>query len=90
VQPFDFSFYPVYAYGRNPRKKYAMQHTTMMQEAILERQGDLDTVEWLVYGKHYAKNGDEETAFQAYYMAHLLDYARIGTNADLPFKTVDN
>jgi hypothetical protein len=23
VQPFDFSFYPVYAYGRNPRKKYA-------------------------------------------------------------------
>jgi hypothetical protein len=62
----------------------------MMQEAILDRKGDLDTIEWLVYAKHYAKNGDEETAFQAYYMAHLLNYDKIGTNADLPFKTQDN
>ena len=34
-----------------------------MKEAVLERRGDLDLLDWLVIGKHYAKNGDEETAF---------------------------
>lgn len=58
-----------------------------MKEALLDRKGDLDSLDWLLLGKHYAKNGDEETAFQAYYMAHLMDYDKIDTNGDLKFKT---
>ena len=59
----------------------------MLNESVFDRRGDLDVLEWLTYAKHYAKNGDDVMAFQAYYMAHLLGYERIATNADLPFNT---
>ena len=61
-----------------------------MREALLTRKGDLDVLEWLVIAKHYAKNGEEETAFQCYYMAHLMDHDKIYTNSLLQFDTLDN
>ena len=51
-----------------------------MSEIVLERKGNLDVLDWLVIAKHYSKNGEEELAFQCYYMAHLLD-KRIKTNS---------
>lgn len=59
-----------------------------MHEALLVRKGDLDVLEWLVIARHYAKNGEEETAFQCYYMAHLMDHDRILTNSKLQFDTL--
>ena len=61
-----------------------------MRTALLERKGDLDVLEWLCLAKHYAKNGEEETAFQCYYMAHLMDPERIKTNSKLQFNTLEN
>ena len=79
----------MYGYGRTERKKYLLQHTQFIKESLFERKGDLDLIDWLLLGKHYAKNGDEETAFQAYYMAHLLAHDKISTNGDLPFNTME-
>ena len=45
------------------KKKYLIQHSYQMHKALLERKGDLDVLEWMVLAKHYAKNGEEETAF---------------------------
>ena len=59
-----------------------------MHEAILKRKGDLDVLEWLVIAKHYAKNGEEETAFQCYYMVHLMDHEHVFTNGNLQFDTL--
>ena len=50
-------------FAQNDKKKYLMQHSSQMQQALLKRNGDLDVLEWLVLAKHYAKNGEEETAF---------------------------
>ena len=61
-----------------------------MHTALLERKGDLDVLEWMVLAKHYAKNGEEETAFQCYYMAHLMDHERVLTNSQLQFETLPN
>jgi hypothetical protein len=41
---------------------------------IFEKKGDVDVLDWLMLGMHYAKNSDEEVAFAAYYMAHLIDH----------------
>ena len=75
--------------GMNEKKKYSLQHTQLMYEVLLEKKGKIDVLDWLVLAKHYSKNGEEEIAFQCYYMAHLLD-RRIGTNSQLPFDTLDN
>ena len=58
-----------------------------MKEALLDRRGDVDELDWLVMARHYARNGEEEQAFQAYYMAHLLNHGKIGANASLAFET---
>ena len=58
-----------------------------MKEAILDRKGDIDELDWLVMARHYARNGEEEQAFQAYYMAHLLNHQKIGANSSLAFET---
>lgn len=58
----DYSFWAVYAYRYN-KKRYASQHYTMLNEALFERRGDLDVLEWLTYGKHYAQSGDDNLAF---------------------------
>ena len=50
-------------FAAHDQKKYLMQHTHQMHQALLKRKGDLDVLEWLVIAKHYAKNGEEETAF---------------------------
>ena len=58
-----------------------------MTEAMLERRGDIDELDWLVIARHYARNGEEEQAFQAYYMAHLTNHQKIATNSSLKFET---
>lgn len=45
-----------------------------MIKDTLDKQGNLDVLDWLLLGTHYSKNLEEEMAFQAYYMAHLLDH----------------
>lgn len=61
-----------------------------MHTALLKQKGDLDVLEWLVIAKHYAKNGEEETAFQCYYMAHLMDHEKVFTNGKMQFDTLDD
>ena len=61
-----------------------------MKEVLIEKRGNIDVIDWVTLGKHYMKNGDEEIAFQCYYMAHLLDPDRIRANSDLAFETLDN
>ena len=59
----------------------------LMKEVRLDRKGDVDELDWLVMARHYARNGEEEQAFQAYYMAHLLNHKKIGANSSLKFET---
>ena len=89
-QPDDFSRGVLRGFASNDKKKYLLQHSRQMNQAILERKGDLDVLEWLCLAKHYAKNGEEETAFQCYYMAHLMDHERVHTNSKLQFDTLIN
>lgn len=62
-QPDDFSRGVMDSFAANDKRKYLMQHSSQMHQALLTRKGDLDVLEWLVLAKHYAKNGEEETAF---------------------------
>ena len=75
--------------GMSEKKKYLMQHTQLMIEVLLDKKGDsVDVLDWVVLGKHYTKNGEEEIAYQCYMMPHLLDHERIGNNSQLPFDTI--
>ena len=53
----DFSWYPIYCFGFKPRYKYKLQSVSLLSEAILERKGDIDAVEWLTLAKHFQKTG---------------------------------
>ena len=55
---------------------------------MLENKGEASSIDWLMIGMHYAKAAEEEVAYQAYYMAHLLDHENIGTNSQLKFDTI--
>ena len=90
IQPDDFSLGVIMGFASNDKRKYLMQHTQQMRHALITRKGDLDVLEWLVIARHYAKNGEEETAFQCYYMAHLMDHERVFTNGKLQFDTLAN
>ena len=60
-----------------------------MIEVLLAKKGsNVDVLDWVVLGRHYTKNGEEEIAFQCFQMAHLLDHERIGNNSALPFDTI--
>ena len=89
-QPDDFSRGVIDGFACNDKRKYLMQHTKQMHTALLKQKGDLDVLEWLVIAKHYAKNGEEETAFQCYYMAHLMDHEKVFTNGKMQFDTLDD
>ena len=41
---------------------------------MLENKGELDAIDWLILGNHYAKSAEEEVAYSCFYMAHLLDH----------------
>ena len=41
---------------------------------MLEKKAEFDVLDWLVIGRHYANISEEEIAYQAFYMAHLLDH----------------
>ncbi len=71
------------------KKKYLMQHTLLMHQLLVEQKGHTDVLDWLVLGKHYSKNGDEEIAFQCYQMAHMLEHTKIRTNSELAFTTIE-
>lgn len=80
-QPFDYSLHLMNAYGGDERTKYTVQLLTIIKEGLESKGEAWDTLDWLMLGQHFAKNQEEETSFQAYYMAHLMDYERIGTNS---------
>ena len=87
-QPYDYTLTLMGAYGGDETNKYSVQLQTFIKEVGLDTQGKgLDTLDWLMLGQHFAKNQEEEAAFQAYYMAHLLDHERIRTNSELRFET---
>ena len=44
---------------------------------MLENNGSKDVLDWLVLGMHYSTAAEEEVAYQAFYMAHLLDHQKI-------------
>ena len=48
---------------------------------ILDKEGELDVVDWLALGVHYSNKSEEEIAFQLYYMAHLLEHENVETNS---------
>ena len=58
-----------------------------MKQAIIEQNSDIDVLDWLLIGTLYQRTGQEEVAFQCFYMAHLLDPERIHTNANMQFET---
>ena len=41
-------------------------------------------------GVFYAKQSEEEVAYQCFEMAHLLDHENIRTNSELKFETMIN
>ena len=59
-----------------------------MMVDMLDKKAEFDVLDWLVIGKHYSNLGEEEIAYQAYYMAHLLDHTKIGANSSLQFETI--
>jgi hypothetical protein len=74
-------------YGGSEKFKYNMQLTTLIKEG-LDTQGECyDLLDWLMLGQNFAKNQEEETAFAAFYIAHLMDHERIRTNSQLRFET---
>lgn len=88
VQPSDYSLTVMQAF-KSEKAKYTLQHTLLMNEVLCQKKGETDILDWLVLGKHYSKNGEEEIAFQCFYMAHLQDHERFGTNSNLLFNTID-
>ena len=74
-------------YGANDDAKYMMTHRKVLQQ-LLKNDGNAPAMDWLIIGMHYAKANEEEIAFQAYEMAHLLDHENIATNSDLKFETM--
>ena len=87
-QPFDYSLHMMNTYGGNETNTYAVQIQTFIKEVGLDTLGEgFDTLDWLMLGQHFAKSQEEEIAFQAYYMAHLMDHERIRTNSQLRFDT---
>ena len=50
-------------FGADEKKKYELAHSELMKEIILEKKGDIDALDWIVLGKHYVKNGEEQIAF---------------------------
>jgi len=48
---------------KSEKAKYTLQHTLLMNEVLCQKKGETDILDWLVLGKHYSKNGEEEIAF---------------------------
>ena len=88
-QAYDYPLLCVQGFAQNEKRQYAEHHSKLLKELIMEKKGDADVLDWVVFGKHYSKNGEEELAFQCFYMAHLIDHKRFGTNSKLPFDTLE-
>lgn len=80
VQPVDYSISIIKDYAKKDNVKYMVAHRYLMQE-MLENKGEMDAIDWLILGNHYAKAAEEEVAYQCFYMAHLLDHKKIETNS---------
>ena len=88
LQPEDYSQVVIDGIGKDEKLKYNLQHTQLMIEILMEKQGNTDVLDWLLLAKHYARAGEEEVSFQCYYMAHLVDQ-RIKANSKLQFETLE-
>ncbi len=86
-QPFDYSLHMMNTYGGDEKTKYTVQILSQLKEGFDSKGESFDTLDWLVFAQHFAKNQEEEISFQIYYMAHLLDHERIRTNSELKFET---
>jgi hypothetical protein len=60
-------------YAKKENTKYMVAHKQFMLE-MLENKGELDAIDWLILGNHYAKSAEEEVAYSCFYMAHILDH----------------
>ena len=87
AQPFDYSMHVMLAYGADEKEKHAQQLNLLLKDSFESEGEKLDILDWLIIGQHFAKNQEDESSFQAYYIAHLMDYDKIGTNSDLKFET---
>mmetsp|Transcript_23082 Transcript_23082/g.35742 ORF Transcript_23082/g.35742 Transcript_23082/m.35742 type:complete len:89 (-) Transcript_23082:17-283(-) len=63
------------------------QESIMMFEAF-SKDGYLDPLDWLVLGQFFGTMGEEEAAFQGFYMAHLAEPEKIMTNSEMAFSTL--
>ena len=72
-QPFDYSLNLINAFGSDEKTKQTIQMLKLMRDAI-ENKGNYDVMDWLLMGTHFAKNAEEETSYQAFYIAHLLEH----------------
>ena len=86
MQPYDISGEMIKEYATREQVKYMTTHRKLMHQ-LRESKGVASPLDWLIVGMHYAKSADEEVAYQAYYMAHLLDHENIETNAKMKFET---
>ena len=71
--PQDYTKYVFGNYQKHKDTQYDLHHRQKMIQ-ILEKEGELDTIDWLQLGVHYANKSEEEIAFQLFYMAHLQDH----------------
>ena len=56
-------------------KIHNVQYSTMQKTLLfemMEQKGNIDTIDWLLLGQHFARAGEEEVAYQCFHMAHLL------------------
>eukprot|EP00347_Sterkiella_histriomuscorum_P006682 403351837 len=86
IQSLDYSAYMMQTLGGDENQKNILQMENLLFSAF-EKDGKLDTLDWLMVGQHFAKNMEEEIAFQAYQIAHLKDHQKIKTNSELQFET---
>ena len=86
IEPRDFVAEIIGMYGTKTENQYSVMHRKMMVDFV-KRRGHLDILDWLTLGMHYSKAGEEEIAYQCFYMAHLQDHQRFMTNSGLQFET---
>ena len=82
VQPYDFTQYMMTEFKLKENREYIVWSRKMLLE-MLKSKGELSPVDWLIIGAHFSKAKEEEMAYQAYYMAHMLDHEKIETNGKL-------
>ena len=63
VQSADYTLHLMNAYGGDDKTKYKLVHLRFLKDAMDKDNGHLDVLDWLMSGKHYSRNADEEMAY---------------------------